>query len=79
MGALPFAAGARKPTFQLAQRFRWSTSGCTVSQGFTDLRCLPPTGAPMAPPLLGGGSFCSEFTGKFAGNLEYSGIGWLVN
>ncbi len=48
------------------------TKGCkgfSVGQGFTDLRCLAPTrGAPMAPPSIGGGSVCSEFAGKFAGN-----------
>ena len=39
------------------------------AQGFTDLRCLAPQGgAPMAPPSIGGGSFCSEFAGQFAGN-----------
>ena len=51
-GGLPLRGWVHKPTAHALRD----------EQGFTDLRCLaPPWGAPMAPPLLGGGSFYSKF------------------
>ncbi len=65
----PQQRGVPMGDFQYSTPTRPQPQACPGAKGGSPTYgACPPIGGPDGTPLLGGGSFCSEFAGKFAGN-----------